>query len=233
MNRFLGLDYGSKTVGVAISSPSGKTAVGLTTLRRNDADAFKPILRELKAIVRENSVTAIVLGLPKHLSGNDSSQTESTLYFKEKLERNIKNKPVILWDERLSTKAVENSVRNRAKIDEMAAVYILQGYLDNLNMEGKMLKESIETGDGLTVVDENGNEIALEILLHKDDETGVYVLAAEEDNDEGEAAIFKCIPDGEDEIIFELVDEEHENFAHVLEMFKNDFQEFGIDIGDE
>ena len=232
MNRFLGLDYGSKTVGVAISSPSGKTAVGLTTLRRKDPKAFKALLKELKSIVREHSITTIVLGLPKRLDQNESAQTKATLYFKEKLERYIKNRPVILWDERLSTKAVEGIVRNKAKIDEMAAVYILQGFLDKNNLEEKMTDEHANQEEGIVLVNEDGKEIPLVILSSRDDETGTYILAGEE-NDEGEAAIFKCIPDGEDEIVFELVDGEHELYEHVIALFKEDFEEFGIDIGEE
>ena len=232
MKRFLGLDYGSKTIGVAVSSPSGKTAIGLATLRRKDPEAFRPILKELKAIIKEHGVAAIVLGLPKHLSGDDSAQTKATLYFKEKLERYVKNKPVLLWDERLSTKAVEGTTSNKTKIDEMAAVYILQGFLDKKNMEGKMTDENTNQEEGIVLVNDDGEEIPLVILTSREDETGTYILAGEE-NEEGEAAMFKCIPEGEDEMIFELVDGEHELYEHVLKLFKDDFEEFGIDIGDE
>ena len=229
-SRYIGIDYGDTSIGVALSSPSGKVAYGHTTLRRKDPAAFKPVLKALKGIIKENHVTHIVLGMPNHMSGEEGDRAGLTLLFKEKLMRYIKNRPVILWDERLSTKAVRRVTKNSGKIDEMAAVYILQGYLDKINMEEDMSDTNIENGDeGIVLVNDDGDEIPLQILASRDDESGMYILAAEE-NEEGEAAIFKCIPDGEDEIIFELVDGEHEDYAKVLKLFKEDFETLGIDV---
>ena len=230
--RYIGLDFGETTVGVALSSPSSQVAYGHTTLRRKDPAAFKQIMKALKEIIRENNITHIVLGLPKHMFGENGKRVEATLLFKEKLERYFKNKPVLLWDERLSTKAVAKVIRNKNKIDEMAAVYILQGFLDKINMEGKMTDINKDTGDeGIVLINDEGDEIPLQILTSREDESGTYILAAEE-NEEGEAAIFKCIPDGDEEIIFELVDGEHEDYAKVLELFKEDFETLGIDVED-
>jgi len=132
----LGLDFGDKTIGVAISSLNSKVALGLTTLRRTSPEALRPNLKELKAIIREHKVTLILLGYPKHLNGEDSPRCVETLVFKAKLERYFKSLPVELWDERLSTQAVTrsfegNAIKYRQHVDEMAAVYILQGYLDS------------------------------------------------------------------------------------------------------
>ena len=232
-SRYIGIDYGDTSIGVALSSPSGKVAYGYTTLRRKDPDAFKPVLKAIKGIVRKNNVTHIVLGMPKHMSGGEGDRAGFTLLFKEKLMRYIKNRPVILWDERLSTKAVKRVTKSDGKIDEMAAVYILQGYLDKINMEENMSDTNIENGgEGIVLVNDNGEEIPLTFLASKEDDAGMYVLAAEE-SDDGEAAIFKCIPDGEEEIIFELVDGEHEDYAKVLELFKEDFDTLGIDVEGE
>ena len=229
-NRYIGIDYGETSIGIALSSPSGKVAYGHATIKRKDPAAFKPVMKELKAIIKENGVTHIVVGLPIHMHGENGARVEFTLLFKEKLTRYFKNKPVLLWDERLSTKAVMRVARKKSKIDEMAAVYILQGFLDKINMEGNMSDANKENGDeGIVLVNDDGEEIPLQILTSRDDETGMYILAAEE-NDDGEAAIFKCIPDGEDEIIFELVDGEHEDYAKVLELFKEDFETLGIDV---
>ena len=231
--RYIGLDYGETAIGVALSSPSCKVAYGHTTLRRKDPAAFKPIMKAIKEIIRKNQVTHIVLGMPRHLHGEDGKRVEFTLLFKEKLMRYFKNKPVHLWDERLSTKAVSRVIGNNRKVDEMAAVYILQGFLDKLNMEEAMSDTNIENGDeGIVLVNDDGEEIPLTILTSKEDETGMYILAAEE-NEEGEAAIFKCIPEDEDEIIFELVDGEHEDYAKVLKLFKEDFETLGIDVESE
>ena len=232
-SRYIGIDYGDTSIGIALSSPSGKTAYGHTTLRRKDPAAFKPVLKAIKGIIRENHVTHIVLGMPKLLNGDDGDRVGFTLLFKEKLIRFFKNKPVILWDERLSTKAVRRVTKTNGKIDEMAAVYILQGYLDKINMEEDMSDTNIGSEEeGIVLVNDDGEEIPLQILTSREDDTGMYILAAEE-NDDGEAAIFKCIPDGEEEIIFELVDGEHEDYAKVIELFKEDFETLGIDVEGE
>ena len=231
--RYIGIDYGETSIGIALSSPSGKVAYGHTTLRRKDPAAFKPIMKAIKEIVRDNKVTHIVLGMPKHMFGEDGDRVEFTLLFKEKLERYFKNKPVLLWDERLSTKAVKRVTGAKDKIDEMAAVYILQGFLNKNNLEEIMSETNNKNSEeGIVLVNDDGEEIPLQILTSKDDESGMYILAAEE-NDDGEAAIFKCIPDGEDEIIFELVDGEHEDYAKVLKLFKEDFETLGIDVEGE
>ena len=228
--RFVGIDYGETSIGIALSSPSSEVAYGHTTLRRKDPAAFKPILKALKEIIRENHVTHIVLGMPKLLHGEDGDRSEFTLLFKEKLERYFKNKQVMLWDERLSTKAVKRVAGKRSNTDEMAAVYILQGFLDKLNMEEDMSDTNSQSGDrGIVLIGDDGEEIPLQILATRDDETGMYILAAEEDDDE-RAAIFKCIPDDEDEFIVEEVDGEYEDYAKILELFKEDFETLGIDV---
>ena len=227
--KFIGLDFGDKTIGVSVSGPDNKTAVGVTTIKRQDETAFRPALKALKEIIREYGATDIVLGYPMHLDGSDSPRCKKTLEFKDKLNRYFKSIPVQLWDERLSTRAVTrvfDGKRNRLKnhVDEMAAVYILQGYLDNRNGEIEL-----ENDDNTIVLfDDDGNEIKMEILSSRID-GGVTYLLAVEDDDDAEVMLFKLTEDDED-TIFELVDEEDDDFDHVFELFKEDYKTLGIEI---
>ena len=131
--RFLGLDFGDKTIGVAVACPDSRVATGVTTLLRDDPLALRASLKALKTFIKSYGITHVVLGYPLYLDGTPSAQSVKTAAFKEKLERYIKTVVVNLWDERLSTQAVSRVISNRDKIDEMAAVYILQGYLDARN----------------------------------------------------------------------------------------------------
>ena len=243
MKKYLGLDYGEKTIGVSVS-PNGNVAVGLTTLRRSQEDALRPNLKELKAIIREHGITNIVLGNPLHLSGRESERCIKTLAFKDKLNRYFKSIPVELWDERLSTQAVSRVFQAAPKnfndkIDEMAAVYILQGFLDLANNKRRRKMENInldptphgEESDDNTLVlhDDEGNEIALLVLAFKEQGSTTYFMAVDEEDDE--VHLLKSFEEDND-VIFEIVDDEHEDFDQVFEMFKADFEEHGIAIED-
>ena len=137
MTRYLGLDYGSKTLGVAVSSPENITAVGVTPLLRKDELAFRPWMKALKQIIATYNITHAVLGLPKLPSGDEGERCRFTRRFKDKLGRYFKSLTVEFWDERLSTAAVirVTGTKVKAHIDEMSAVYILQGFLDHMNRE--------------------------------------------------------------------------------------------------
>ena len=234
--RYLGLDFGNKTIGVSISGPGGTTAIGITTIKRQDENTFRPALKALKEIIGEYGVTDIVLGYPRHLDGTDSPRCKKTLEFKDKLNRYFKSIPVQLWDERLSTRAVTRvfeGKRSRLKnhVDEMAAVYILQGYLDYRKGDEEMDNEPILLDDDNTIVlhDDEGNEITMEVLSSRMDSDVTYLLAVEDDED-AEVMIFRLTEDGDEDTIFELVDEEDEDFDHVFELFKEDFATLGIEI---
>lgn len=133
--RYLGLDLGTKTLGVAVSDLTGTIATSLTILRHENNHEY--LIEELKKIINEKNIEAIVLGLPKNMNNTIGERGEMVLSFKEKLEKNI-NLPVILEDERLTTRVAENilitadvSRKKRKKvIDKMAANIILQSYLD-------------------------------------------------------------------------------------------------------
>ena len=134
--RIMGLDVGSKTIGVAVSDAFGWTAQGLTTIHWNEND-FTTANQSLAAIISEYEVTEIVIGLPKHMNGTIGERGEISQKYADYLSENYKIKTT-LWDERLSTVAAERILlqadvsRNKRKkvIDKMAAVMILQGYLD-------------------------------------------------------------------------------------------------------
>ena len=139
--RVMGLDYGSKTVGVAISDPLGITAQGIETIERKEENKLRKTLARIEELVKEYEVEKIVLGFPKNMNNTIGDRAEKSLELKAMLERRI-GIPVIMWDERLTTveaerTLIESNVRreNRKKyVDKIAAVFILQGYLDSLSI---------------------------------------------------------------------------------------------------
>ena len=137
----MGLDYGTKTVGVAISDALGLTAQGIETIERKEENKLRRTCARIEELIREYEVEKIVLGFPKHMNNDVGERAEKSLEFKAMLERRT-GLEVIMWDERLTTVAaertlIESKVRreNRKKyIDKIAAVFILQGYLDSLQI---------------------------------------------------------------------------------------------------
>lgn len=140
--RIMGLDYGSKTVGVAISDPLCITAQGIETIERKEENKLRKTLARIEELAKEYEVDRIVLGFPKNMNNTIGDRAEKSLEFKEMLERRT-GLSVIMWDERLTTveaerTLIESKVRreNRKKyVDKIAAVFILQGYLDSLSMK--------------------------------------------------------------------------------------------------
>ncbi|SOC36375.1 Holliday junction resolvase RuvX [Ureibacillus acetophenoni] len=135
--RVMGLDVGSKTVGIAISDALGWTAQGIETIQINEDEGEFGIER-IKQLVKEYAVTEFVVGLPKNMNNTIGPRGEASEQYKKLLEETFQL-PVKLWDERLTTMAAERmlieadvSRKKRKKvIDKMAAVMILQGYLDS------------------------------------------------------------------------------------------------------
>ena len=142
--RIMGLDYGSKTVGVAISDPLGITAQGIETICRKDENKLRRTCARIEELIREYEVERIVLGLPKHMNNDIGERAERSMEFGKMLERRT-GLEVVMWDERLTTveaerTLIENKVRREDRkkyIDKIAAVFILQGYLDSISMSGK------------------------------------------------------------------------------------------------
>ena len=138
--RILGLDFGSKTVGVAVSDGLLLTAQGVETIERKDENKLRKTCARIEELIAEYEITEIVLGLPKNMNNTEGERVEKTKAFGEMLERRT-GLPVHYWDERLTTVAaeqilMESGVRRenrKAVIDKVAAGLILQGYLDCLN----------------------------------------------------------------------------------------------------
>lgn len=147
--RIMGLDFGSKTVGVAISDGLGITAQGIEIVRRTSENKLRQTLARIEALIGEYGVTQIVLGFPKNMNNTIGDRAEKSLAFKEMLERRT-GLPVVMWDERLTTVSanrvlMEAGVRreNRKEyVDQIAAVYILQGYLDSLAVQKRAIQEN-------------------------------------------------------------------------------------------
>lgn len=133
--RYLGLDLGSRTLGVAISDPTGLIASSYTIIRHNEE--YDKLIDEVLGIVQEKKIDEIVLGLPKNMNNTIGPKGELSFQFKEKLEKEIKI-PVHLMDERLTTKQANDLLlyndtsrkKRKQVIDSVAATIILQSYLD-------------------------------------------------------------------------------------------------------
>ncbi|MGM9928282.1 MAG: Holliday junction resolvase RuvX [Bacillus sp. (in: firmicutes)] len=137
--RSMGLDVGSKTIGVAVSDMMGWTAQGIETIKINEqVQDFG--YKRLKELIKEYEVTKVVVGLPKNMNGTIGPRGEICQEFAKNIEKKF-HVPVVLWDERLTTMAAERVLleadvsrgKRKKVIDKMAAVMILQGYLDSQN----------------------------------------------------------------------------------------------------
>ena len=163
--RILGLDYGSKTVGVAISDPFGWTAQGLEIIRRKEENKLRKTYARIEEIIKEYGVTEIILGYPIMLSGDEGVRVEFCKVFKENLERRT-GLPVTFRDERLTTVEAYEIMTEAGipkkdwglYVDRIAAQLILQGYLDELadekhsreirrELSGEESQESIEQNE--------------------------------------------------------------------------------------
>lgn len=141
--RIMGLDYGSKTVGVAMSDPMLMTAQGLEIIRRDSENKIRKTLQRIEALIVEYDVDHIVLGLPRNMDDSLGFRADKTMEFKEMLERRTGLR-VELWDERLTTVEADEIMSecgikgtDRKKyVDEIAAMLILQGYLDYAQING-------------------------------------------------------------------------------------------------
>ena len=137
--RILGLDYGSKTVGVAVSDPLGITAQGVETICRKEENKLRKTCARIEELVHEYRAEKLVLGLPKHMNGDIGERAKQAIEFGEMIKRRT-GLPVEMWDERLTSVSaervlIENKVRREDRkkyIDKIAAVFILQSYLDSL-----------------------------------------------------------------------------------------------------
>lgn len=146
--RIMGLDFGSKTVGVAVSDSLLLTAQGVEIIRRKEENKLRQTLARIEELIVEYQVGELVLGLPKNMNATEGIRAELTYEFKDKLERRT-GLPVVMWDERLTTVAADKAMieagirreKRREYVDKIAAVLILQGYLDRRNMQNEQIGE--------------------------------------------------------------------------------------------
>ncbi|MGB4661165.1 MAG: Holliday junction resolvase RuvX [Mobilitalea sp.] len=140
MKKVMGLDYGSATVGVAISDALLMTAQGIEVIRRKQDNKLRQTLARIEELIKEYEVDTIILGYPKHLNNSIGERAIKSEEFAEKLRQRT-GLEVILWDERLTTVAA-HQVLSQTKmdyqekalvVDKLAAILILQGYLDKLS----------------------------------------------------------------------------------------------------
>ena len=135
--RILGLDYGARTVGIAISDGLQITAQGLEIVKRDRENKLRRTFVRIEELILEYGVEQLVLGFPKNMDNSIGERGEKTLAFKERLERRT-GLPVVLWDERLTTVAADQAMteagirfeKRKEYVDRIAAAISLQGYLD-------------------------------------------------------------------------------------------------------
>ena len=199
--RILGLDFGSKTVGVAVSDELMLTAQGLEIVRRQSPNKLRQTLARIEQIVTEYQVERIVLGYPKNMNNTEGERCEKTKEFAQMLERRT-GLSVVLWDERLTTVAadrhmMESGIRreNRKQyVDEIAAVFILQGYMEKVKF----------------VDPDTGESLAFFVV----EETKVggthYLLATEEEDGDCDAYILKEVETKDEESVYVLVEDDTE-----------------------
>ena len=140
--RYLSLDVGDKTVGIAVSDPLGLTAQGVKTILRT---SNKKDIAEIGDLISQYEVEKLIIGLPKNMNGTEGERCEIVRKFAAKIFAAYPEVEQIFWDERLSTVAAEKSLiaadvsrkKRKKVIDKMAAVYILQGYLDGVSMRNE------------------------------------------------------------------------------------------------
>lgn len=215
--RILGLDYGDKTVGVAISDPFGWSAQGIEIIRRNSPEEYKQSLGRISELIEEYNVEKIVLGFPRNMNGTEGPRCEKTLAYKEKIEKRFQKIEVILWDERLSTVAADRYMMSaemdhferKKVIDKMAAVFILQGYLDSIRNTNDKTEEEFDT---IVLEDDDGTETEYNITdeIEIDGVSYIFVVECGKTDNEAECLILKEVEDEEGDICYECVEDEIE-----------------------
>ena len=216
MRRILGLDYGTKTVGVALSDELRITAQPLETITRKDANKLRKTYARIEELVKEYDVEKIVLGLPKNMNNTVGERGEDTLSFRDALVRRT-GLEVILWDERLTTVAsekvlMESGVRreNRKKvIDQIAASMILQGYLDSLQEAQTMSKKDSQ----ILFLDDDGQEIEFNVIEQTTIAGQTYLLVEDceaSSEDESVVLIMKEVQLEDDYVSYEIVEDDKE-----------------------
>ena len=259
--RIMGLDFGSKTVGVAISDPLLITAQGIEIIRRKEENKLRQTLARIEELILEYEVEEIVLGYPKHMNDSEGDRVALTKEFAEKLMRRTAL-PITFWDERLTTVAadrtmIEAGIRREDRkehVDRIAAVLILQGYLEDRmafwsrkSLSRMRMPEKQKSGWKPGCKREESRKVILEKIEFCPDggeKVEFYVLeqtrlggcdyilvtdSMDSEEEEGEALILKDISAPEDkEAIYEIVEDERELDA-VAEIFSDMLEDIDLE----
>ena len=231
--RILGLDYGSKTVGVAVSDPLGVTAQRLETIWRKQENKLRRTLAQVEELVKEYEIEKIVLGYPKNMNNTVGERAEKALEFGEMLKKRT-GLEVIMWDERLTTVSADRTLmeagvrrENRKEyLDGIAAVFILQGYLDSLL--------SMNKGDNMEKIrfqSPNGT-VAEDFYIEEQTRIGgvAYLLVSDSMGDEANAYILKDVSEDTDsEAFYEMVEDENELQA-VYKVFEQMLEDVDLEM---
>lgn len=220
--RILGLDFGSKTVGVAVSDELLITAQGVEIVRRKSPSKLRQTLARIEEIIAEYKVDRIVLGYPKNMNNTEGERCEKTKEFGDMLARRT-GLEVIYWDERLTTVAADRSMmetgirrENRKEfVDEIAAIFILQGYLDYLsNSRSQFFMQKIKFTDPQT------NDVVEFAVEEETTLNGTrYLLVSEgEESGDCEAYILKEVSTKDEEVLYQMVEDDVE-FSAIAKVF--------------
>ena len=253
--RTLGLDYGDRRIGIAISDGLGWTATALTTIERKNPIDLKESIKRIQDIVEENDIKRVVLGYPKNMDGTEGENCRKVQIFKSKLLQALEGIDIVLHDERLSTsraKQIFNEVGIKTKkmagggIDKMAAQVILQGFLDmqanqsntykgEKNMSDEKILNELELDeieiDSIVMTDEDGNDVEYMIIDEFEQGGTTYlVMVNAEDIEEEEipTVIFKQVEATDDDFIYEEISEEE--YYALRPILDERLEEFTIDM---
>lgn len=255
--RVLGLDYGDKRVGAAVSDGLGLTATALCTISRVNPSDLASTVKRITELLAEYGADTIVLGFPRNMDGTAGSRCDITLDFKRYLEKKIPGVRVELFDERLTTAVAERTLieadvsreKRKGAVDKMAAAQILQGYLDLKRNEAKNIikftgtevkmadNENFDEIDGegeyeiIVMTDDEGNETEFCIIDEVTDGGATYLLMVESefaDDDESDAVIFKEVIDGDDAVYEEIEDDAE--FERVAALFKKGDSDYDLEL---
>lgn len=238
--RILGLDYGDKRIGVAVSDQLKLIASALEIIYRKSTSKFTIEDKRLNQIINEYDVDKIVVGCPKNLNNSYGWQSEKTLSFKLHLEELFPGLEIILWDERFSSICarkilLEAGIDSRGQkkiVDKVAAVFILQGYLDYLNSkeDNKMDYEEFENDRNNIIVmfDDDGNEQELFVLGSVEDNGQKYLIVSENldsDAEEQDVVILKEISSDDEENADYHIVEDDDELEHIINLFEQQYDE--------
>ena len=228
--RIMGLDYGSKTVGVAMSDPLGITAQAVETIWRKDENKLRKTCARIEELISEYEVERIVLGLPKHMNNDLGERAEKALAFGEMVKRRT-GLEVVMWDERLTTveaerTLIENNVRRENRKQYFAGIPGFDWIIFNkiIRTEVKCRMEKITM-----LSDENGEELEFYVLEQTKVNGVTYILVTDSEYGDAECTILKDTSDAEDkDCVFEFVEDDVEMNA-VFKIFEELLEDVDIE----